>query len=87
MPLTSTLASHNAIGIGVGVISHHCIGVSKMWTVPLMAPLHCSGQDDQNDVQHDFLVHVTPQMAPLHSSGQDGIKMICNMTSLFMQHH
>ena len=31
MPLTSTYASHDAIGIHVGVLWCHCIGVSIMW--------------------------------------------------------
>ena len=50
----------------------------------LMASLHSLDQDDPNEVQHDFFVHMTPllsvsgsgdagvlSIAPLHSKGQD----------------
>ena len=45
-----------------------------------MAPLHCLGQDNQNNVQHDFFclcdangfsAHTVMSMESLHSLGQD----------------
>ena len=50
-----------------------------MWTTLSKVPLHFLGQDDQNDVQHDFFGHATPlgispgivSMASLHFLGQD----------------
>ena len=44
-----------------------------MPTASSMTPMHSVGQDDQNKVQHYFLVMmpVALFMAPLHLSGQD----------------
>ena len=56
MPLTSTLAWHDATGIGVSVMWCNCTGVSIMMsTAPRMAPLYSLCQDNQNEVHHDFL--------------------------------
>ena len=65
-----------------------------MPTTAVMAPLHSSGEENQNEVQHDFTDHVTPlvlascdadhvTMAPLYCLGQDN-QMRCNMTFLVM---
>ena len=49
--------------------------------VSLMVPLHSLGQDDQNEMQHDFFGHLRPlalhdasgiEMKLLHLLGQDG---------------
>ena len=37
-----------------------------------MAPLHSLGQDDQNEVQHDFLCHVMPWVPVSASHDADG---------------
>ena len=46
-----------------------------MWwqTALLMAPLHCLGKNDQNEVQYDFFGHVTPMTMASTSHFADGI--------------
>ena len=52
MPFTSTMVSHDVSYIGV--MWHHCIDVSIIWTVPSVVQLHFLSPKDENDVQHDF---------------------------------
>ena len=44
-----------------------------------MAQLHYLGKEDQNEVQHDFLYHVTPLALALHDASGviNGHQMQC----------